>query len=466
MECDKGKKKFIEKIDLPDSSCVTNSSDILAAFRDFYIKLFSEEDIDFELADSFCDNLPKLNELEMSMCEGPIGKEEILAAIKHMKNNKSPGSDGLTKEFYLTFFDLLGDHLVTLYNDIFQKETCCDLYQLIPIIVISYLPGTGATDSMDAANASMTHIDLEVLQRSVRMVVSGSRKHSVTRFEVVKSLLSSGFAGENIVSVFRCEAPNTWFVTVTSREVVDNIVENGQMKETYFTLSPERCDQRRLSIRVQWLPTWIEDEAIAEDFNELYGKVIRIGRETTTIGGVTLETGTREIILMIREGDQDRIPYRARLFGKVALIMVPGRPPICLRCQQIGHVRSQCPGRPEPTTRATYANKAQATSQSAVEIPPTGTVAQQEESEPAISKDETASPSSGGSSMDTFSAKRPGPVIDEDGFQRVTKKGKHSASSPAFLSNGDLVPGQRCSEDRSDSDMSEDDHLVIDEGTL
>lgn len=41
------------------------------------------------------------------MCEGDITIEEIKAAIKKNKaEEKSPGSDGLTREFYKTIRDI------------------------------------------------------------------------------------------------------------------------------------------------------------------------------------------------------------------------------------------------------------------------------------------------------------------------------------------------------------------------
>ena len=37
--------------------------------------------------------------------EGPITKSELLNTLKSMANNKSPGNDGLTKEFLDTFWE-------------------------------------------------------------------------------------------------------------------------------------------------------------------------------------------------------------------------------------------------------------------------------------------------------------------------------------------------------------------------
>ncbi|XP_060084730.1 uncharacterized protein LOC132563995 [Ylistrum balloti] len=293
---------------------------------------------------------------------------------------------------------------------------------------------------------SYRHVDVDVLRNTVRFQVSGPRRNSVTRFEIVRALLDCDVPGSDIRSVFRCEAPNAWFATVSSMEQVDAIVDNGNLERGQFCLRPERCDQRRLTIRVQWLPSWISDEGIASHFDGIYGKVVAIEREKDELSGVMLETGTRIISMVIREGDQDAIPYRDRIFGKTALIVVPGRPPICLRCQQVGHVRAQCPGRPVVTAKQSYAAKVTST------VSPEETVSPS----PGGSGMETASPSPGGSGKDSTSpstggngcegphhtVKRPGTQMDHEGFQ-MAKKGKHSGASPVILTNGDLAPGQR-----------------------
>ena len=36
-----------------------------------------------------------------------ISQDELICALKNMPKNKSPGNDGLTKEFYETFWDEL-----------------------------------------------------------------------------------------------------------------------------------------------------------------------------------------------------------------------------------------------------------------------------------------------------------------------------------------------------------------------
>ena len=47
----------------------------------------------------------KLTEEDSNKCEGCLSENECLVALKDMKNNKSPGSDGISTEFYKIFWN-------------------------------------------------------------------------------------------------------------------------------------------------------------------------------------------------------------------------------------------------------------------------------------------------------------------------------------------------------------------------
>ena len=61
--------------------------------------------------------MKKLSPEQSSLCDGLFTYEECLLALKGMKNGKSPGLDGLPKEFYVTFFHLFGRDFVQMVND-------------------------------------------------------------------------------------------------------------------------------------------------------------------------------------------------------------------------------------------------------------------------------------------------------------------------------------------------------------
>ncbi|KAG0434040.1 hypothetical protein HPB47_019389 [Ixodes persulcatus] len=54
-------------------------------------------------------------------------------------------------------------------------------------------------------------------------------------------------------------------------------------------------------------------------------------------------TMTRTAVLWLKAGVTcDDIPHQLRVGGELALVVVPGRAPLCLRCQQTGYIRKEC----------------------------------------------------------------------------------------------------------------------------
>ena len=65
--------------------------------------------------------LSKLTNEEQELLEHDLSVEEIKNVLHSFEQNKTPGEDGFTKEFYETFFDLLQQDLLNSYNDAFQN---------------------------------------------------------------------------------------------------------------------------------------------------------------------------------------------------------------------------------------------------------------------------------------------------------------------------------------------------------
>ncbi len=62
------------------------------------------------------DNIIKLNEIEKQSCEGILTEKECAKALKDFKNNKSPGTDGFTAEFYKFFWVDIKELVVNSLN--------------------------------------------------------------------------------------------------------------------------------------------------------------------------------------------------------------------------------------------------------------------------------------------------------------------------------------------------------------
>ena len=54
-------------------------------------------------------HLPTIRDENYNICEAEITEDNLLVALKSITNNKTPGNDGLSKEFYETFCEDIKD---------------------------------------------------------------------------------------------------------------------------------------------------------------------------------------------------------------------------------------------------------------------------------------------------------------------------------------------------------------------
>ena len=101
-----------------DDSFVSDQKDILKHLQSFYCTLYSSHsNVDHDQMAQFLDQVqfPKLSDDSKAELDKPISRSEILASLKELKFNKTPGYDGLPVEFYVVFFNDIIDMLLNCY---------------------------------------------------------------------------------------------------------------------------------------------------------------------------------------------------------------------------------------------------------------------------------------------------------------------------------------------------------------
>ena len=61
-------------------------------------------------------NIPTLSDEDALMCEGDLTNIECYDVLKNMPKNKTPGNDGLSSEWYLSFWNIIGAFIVKVLN--------------------------------------------------------------------------------------------------------------------------------------------------------------------------------------------------------------------------------------------------------------------------------------------------------------------------------------------------------------
>ena len=117
-------KSHLRKILTSSSQETINQTAILENIKSYYSSLCkrhsnkSESDCFSYLTNL---NLPKLSEDQQNLCEGKLTRRECWEALLLMGSNKSPGNDGLSKEFYICFFDEIITYLLDALNLAFDQ---------------------------------------------------------------------------------------------------------------------------------------------------------------------------------------------------------------------------------------------------------------------------------------------------------------------------------------------------------
>ena len=66
-------------------------------------------------------DVPKLSQVDAQVCEGKLTLSECFKSLQLFQNNKFPGNDALTAEFYKVFWHVLGELMVDSLNDPYDR---------------------------------------------------------------------------------------------------------------------------------------------------------------------------------------------------------------------------------------------------------------------------------------------------------------------------------------------------------
>jgi len=104
------------------------------------------------------------------LCDGLLNEYECGLALKEMQNNKSPGSDGITIEFYKIFWNDIKTHLVNSLNYSFNNEHLTTL-QKQGIISLIPKPGKNLESLSNWRPISLLNNDYKIATKSISNII-------------------------------------------------------------------------------------------------------------------------------------------------------------------------------------------------------------------------------------------------------------------------------------------------------
>ncbi|KAM7293344.1 uncharacterized protein ISCGN_026474 [Ixodes scapularis] len=146
-----------------------------------------------------------------------------------------------------------------------------------------------------------------------------------------------------VVALGAYQMNHVWAVTFKTTEGSKKL-----LAESELVVKGRRCivvdpGNRDVRLKLHWLLFNVGDDDVRAALAP-YGKVLDVSRERWHIDGChSVSTMTRTAVLRLKGGvTPDDIPHQLRVAGELALVVVPGRAPLCLRCQRTGHIRKEC----------------------------------------------------------------------------------------------------------------------------
>ena len=123
LEKKSGNQNHIRKL-IIDEKQIDGNIEILKKIENFYETLFKTQSFKnvSEIENFLCGIVtPSLNNGQINLSKKDLSETDLYNAMKNMQNNKSPGSDGLTKEFYEGFWDEIKELIIASATEAKQR---------------------------------------------------------------------------------------------------------------------------------------------------------------------------------------------------------------------------------------------------------------------------------------------------------------------------------------------------------
>ena len=174
-------------------------------------------------------NDPSLNSEEMLSCEGNLTEQEIYKLLTSFKNNKSPGNDGLTKEFYCCFWNDIKDIFMKLLCESKKLKQLC-VSQRQAIIKLLEKPNKDKRFVANWGPISLLNFDLKIISKSLatrlKNVLGKLTDARQTAYVNERFIGESGRLIDDVLKVCDMQKLSGYLLTVDFEKAFDSLNHN------------------------------------------------------------------------------------------------------------------------------------------------------------------------------------------------------------------------------------------------
>ena len=229
-EIRKGNNKYIGKIDNTDKK-----DEIITKIENFYTQLYTSQNISENTINNYLNDFepPQLNNIQQENIGDFITESEVEFAINKLNDNKSPGYDGITAEFYKTFSSSLKSILANVYNNIYLNQELSDSMK-IGIITLIYKNKGLNTDLKNWRPISLLNIDYKILTKILTNRLKNDANLLINSLQSCgprsRSIINNALNLKTLIDYIENENQNGAIISIDQEKAFDRIEHNYLLK--------------------------------------------------------------------------------------------------------------------------------------------------------------------------------------------------------------------------------------------
>ena len=187
----------------------------------------------------------------------------------------------------------------------------------------------------------------DVKERTVRVTLP--RSTSFTRMDLAEAIKREDIPLAELEAIGTRQANHQWFLTFKQGRWVTRLLAQGVLQVSGKTGYISSLDDRTHRMRIHWAPYHLSPMRLTEALKEALpegASLLSTGWEKSQISGLEHAATLVRYAVIDYDGDSADLPHILKLSqyqeSFELLLTIQGRQPICLRCRQVGHMRSQC----------------------------------------------------------------------------------------------------------------------------
>lgn len=167
-----------------------------------------------------------------------------------------------------------------------------------------------------------------------------------TYVDVFAVLEKYGVKPGEILGLYKVSAAdNSYSLFLANEEVLTRLKEAKFLEIGKIKLMVISMSEQIVTIRAHWLPLFYDNRILRAMLCD-YGEVLEIRMCKSSYANLVALNGMREVVIKTDEIRRQLIPHLVNYGnGQSVLFTMQGRPPLCLKCHEIGHTRRDCESR-------------------------------------------------------------------------------------------------------------------------